>query len=71
MGSVSDAESGAILTCRAQLWRGELCNSFIGYHDSGAVFVETALFPPLLPDGDLWVRCTNVRCRAWNHFEVK
>lgn len=46
------------------------CGGFIGYAPDAMRWVEWTTRAPEDPEGDMWVRCTDKKCRAWNRFRV-
>ena len=45
------------------------CGHFMGYIPAGVyTLLGTARHAPQEPDGDLWIRCTNPKCRTWHHY---
>ena len=48
------------------------CGTFLGYVPGHALFMETATAAPSAPadPNDVWTKCTNKRCKAWNRFRV-
>ena len=48
------------------------CGTFLGYVPGQALFVETAVRAPDEPEvsSDVWTKCTNKGCKAWNRFRV-
>lgn len=47
------------------------CGTFLGYVPGRALFMGTAMHAPDEPERDeVWTRCSNKRCKAWNRFRV-